>query len=215
MRQKGFAPIILIITIAIVVLGVIYYLGKQTRQTNNNPDNSILPGKSPNAESCDYNKGDYASKDCSEQVNTLYKAGLPQGSEVKVTAGRMLSRISNSGMENYRIYNTNATIPLENGLTWIAHVEDDSEFMYNLKDKRLILRNMLGDYAANPDYAISNESFQVLISSVLRDYKGKGPMTIVISGQDFTMHISAPDGYSKIVRLDLVPGTGEIKQIPE
>lgn len=198
-----------------MVVGIIYYLGKQIRQTNNNPDSSILPGKNPNAESCDYNKGDYASKDCSEQVTFLYKAGLPNGSEVKITAGRMLSRISNAGMQDYRIYNINATIPLENGLTWIAHVQDDSEYIYNLEDKRLVLRNMLGDYAANPDYAISNESFQILISKVLSGYGGKGPMTIVISGQDFTMNISAPDGYRKIVRLDLVPGTGDIKQIPE
>lgn len=211
MRQKGFTPVILIITIAIVALGVGYYLSKQTRQINN-PQNSILPKNNPNSESCDYNKGDYASKDCSKQVTSFYKAGLVDGSDVKVSASQILSRMSNNGMEKYRIYDINATIPLKNGLTWIAHIEIDSDFTYILEDKRLILRNILGDSAANADYAISNESFQILISRVLSDYNGKGPITIVISGKDFSMNITAPNNYSRTVLLDLVPGTGEIKE---
>jgi hypothetical protein len=162
---------------------------------------------------CNYYTRGYAINDCSKKVADLYKAGLPTGTKVTVSASGILEELTMHGLIKYRIYTTNAEVPLENGLTWIATVENDSEYLYKIEDSRLVLANLLGYSVANPDYAISHKSFQTLITNLLKDYQGEGPVTIVISKADLTMKITTPDGYYKNVRLNLKIGTGELTPI--
>ncbi len=172
-------------------------------------DRKAVPAEIAGNPKCNYQSNGYVTNDCSQEVAILYKNGLPQGSEVKVTAGPILERMSNAGLNKYRLYKITANVPLKNGLVWTAMKEADSEYMYIEEDPKMILSSLSGYGGLG---SVNMESFQNIVQVLLKDYKGKGPLNISISAiGDIQMVIKTPEGDTFTSKLDRELKTGILR----